>query len=79
MSPQRLHGSLEGRVGLRLDRAMRLRLDRYVREAARACDLSLEAYAQLVHADDAARQALVDRLVVPTKEAAVVGPPPAKR
>ena len=36
MSPKRFQGSLEGRVGIRLDRAMMQRLDRYVGEAARA-------------------------------------------
>jgi chemotaxis methyl-accepting protein methylase len=66
VSPQRIEGSLEGRVGLRLDRAMRLRLDRYAREAARARGLSMDDYAELVRTDDAARQALVDGLVVPT-------------
>jgi chemotaxis methyl-accepting protein methylase len=66
VSHQPLEGSLEGRVGLRIDRAMRLRLDRYVREAARTRALSLDDYANLIRDDDAARQALVDRLVVPT-------------
>jgi chemotaxis protein methyltransferase CheR len=66
VTQQPLEGSLEGRVGLRLDRAMRLRLDRYAREGARARALSLADYANLVRDDDVARQDLVDRLVVPT-------------
>jgi len=66
VSHQPLVGSVEGRVGLRLDRAMRLRLDRYARDAARTRALSLDDYANLVRDDDAARQDLVDRLVVPT-------------
>jgi chemotaxis methyl-accepting protein methylase len=45
---------------------MRLRLDRYARDAARARALSLVDYANLVRDDDSARQDLVDRLVVPT-------------
>jgi chemotaxis methyl-accepting protein methylase len=61
-----LEGSLEGRVGLRLDRAMRVRLNRYAREAAQARNLSLTEYTNLIRGDDAARQALVDQLVVPT-------------
>ena len=66
MSLQPLEGALERRIGLRLDRAMRVRLDRYANEAARASGLSLDDYSELIRADDAARQALVDRLVVPT-------------
>src|SRR5207245_4167144 len=66
VSSQPLEGSLEVRVGLRLDRAMRARLDQFARETARERGLSLDQYSDLVHADDAARQDLVDRLVVPT-------------
>jgi chemotaxis protein methyltransferase CheR len=66
VSSEPLEGALEGRVGLRLDRAMRVRLDRCAREFARARDLSLSDYTDLIRTDDEARQALVDRLVVPT-------------
>jgi chemotaxis methyl-accepting protein methylase len=66
VSSEPLEGALEGRVGLRLDRAMRARLDRCAREFAQARDLSLAEYTDLIRADDEARQALVDRLVVPT-------------
>ena len=66
MTSPPLEGSLEVRVGVRLDRAMRARLDRFALEMARARGLSLEQYSELVRSDDTARQELVDRLVVPT-------------
>jgi chemotaxis protein methyltransferase CheR len=61
-----LGSSLQGQVGLRLDRPMRARLDQLVDEEAGARGLSVERYAMLVRDDAEARQRLIDRLVVPT-------------
>jgi chemotaxis methyl-accepting protein methylase len=45
---------------------MRLRLEQHAREAAGSRGLSLADYAELLRRDHGARQALVDRLLVPT-------------
>ncbi len=66
MGGELLESSVEARVGLRLDRAMRLRLQQHVREAAGRRGIDPAAYADLVHRDAGVRQVLVDTLVVPT-------------
>jgi chemotaxis protein methyltransferase CheR len=66
MTMQRLESRLEARLGLQLDRAMRHRLQQLVAEAAAERHMDLGACAELLSRDDGARQALVNRLVVPT-------------
>jgi chemotaxis protein methyltransferase CheR len=58
--------SLEARAGIRMDRAMRERLDDHVRRVARERGISVAGYADLLDRDEAERQVLIDRLVVPT-------------
>jgi chemotaxis methyl-accepting protein methylase len=66
VSIEMLESSVEARVGLRIDRTMRFRLQQHVREAARRRGMDAAQYADLVHRDESVRQDLVDTLVVPT-------------
>jgi chemotaxis methyl-accepting protein methylase len=63
---QRLESWLEAQLGLQLDRAMRHRLHQLVAEVAAERHMDLGGCAELLSRDDSARQALVNRLVVPT-------------
>jgi chemotaxis methyl-accepting protein methylase len=66
VSIEHLESSFEARVGLRIDRTMRFRLQQQVREAARLRGMDAAQYAELVRRDETVRQSLVDTLVVPT-------------
>ena len=62
MSLQPLEGALERRIGLRLDRAMRARLDRYAKEAARSNGLSLDDSLQFMKGIGPQAAAALERL-----------------
>jgi chemotaxis protein methyltransferase CheR len=66
LSFERFESTVSRQVGFQLDRTMRNRLERSVREAARRAGLTLEEYAEVLVRDAAARQSLVDQVVVPT-------------
>jgi len=66
MSIERLETWFVERLGIQPDRAMRHRLRQLVLDDAAARHLDVDTYAALLRRDGAVREALVDRLVVPT-------------